>query len=125
VDVVTWVPTTAVRRRARGFDQGARLARVVAKRLRRPCRRLLRRGPGPAQTGRSARERRIGPAVHATDAVAPGARILLVDDVVTTGSTLTSAARALRVAGASDVAALVAARTALKRAHRSSDTPST
>ncbi|MEY2588932.1 MAG: hypothetical protein QOJ67_916 [Acidimicrobiaceae bacterium] len=122
VDVVTWVPTTAARRRARGFDQGELLARTVARRLRRPCRALLRRGPGPAQTGRSALERRRGPALLATSRAA-GARVLVVDDVVTTGSSITSAARALRAAGAAEVTALAAARTPLKRPHGSSDTP--
>jgi predicted amidophosphoribosyltransferase len=123
IDVVTWAPTTAARRRARGFDQGELLARIVARRLRRPCRPLLRRGPGPAQTGRSALDRRTGPVVLATHHVPAGARVLLVDDVVTTGSTLSCAARALRAGGAGGVSAVVAARTVLKRAHRSSDTP--
>jgi ComF family protein len=123
VDVVTWVPTTSARRRARGFDQGELLAHSVARRLRRPCRSLLRRGPGPAQTGRSALERRAGPAVVATQHLDPGMRVLLVDDVLTTGSTLRAAARALRAAGAGEVDAVVAARTLLKRARRPSDTP--
>ncbi|MCU1451511.1 MAG: hypothetical protein JWP02_3681, partial [Acidimicrobiales bacterium] len=61
VDVVTWAPTSAVRRRERGFDQAGLLARGVARRLRRPCRALLVRHPGPAQTGRPGRDRREGP----------------------------------------------------------------
>jgi predicted amidophosphoribosyltransferase len=123
VDVVTWAPTTATRRRARGFDQGELLARAVARRLRRPCRAMLRRGPGPAQTGRSAVARRSGGVALATERVPDGVRVLVVDDVLTTGSTLASAARALRAAGADEVTAVVAARTMLKRAQRPSDTP--
>ncbi|MDQ3758053.1 MAG: hypothetical protein M3394_09425, partial [Actinomycetota bacterium] len=46
VDAVTWLPTTARRRRRRGFDQSELLARAIARHLRLPCRRLLRRGPG-------------------------------------------------------------------------------
>jgi predicted amidophosphoribosyltransferase len=123
VDIVTWAPTTASRRRARGFDQGELLARAVARHLRRPCRGILRRGPGPAQTGRSATARRSGGVALATDHVPQGVRVLVVDDVLTTGSTLASAARVLRAAGAQEVSAVVAARTVLKRAHGPSDTP--
>src|SRR5262245_36240939 len=43
IDVVTWVPTTRARRRARGFDHGRLLARAVAHRLGLPCVSLLRR----------------------------------------------------------------------------------
>jgi ComF family protein len=108
-DVVTWVPTTPARRRRRGFDQSELLARAVARRLRRPCARLLVRGAGPPQTGRGLVERRRGPAL---DARRPApARVLLVDDVVTTGSTAAAGARALRRAGASSVTVLAAART--------------
>src|SRR5437773_10892718 len=47
VDVVTWAPTSAARRRQRGFDQARLLARAVALRIHRPCRALLARTPGP------------------------------------------------------------------------------
>jgi len=109
-DVVTWVPTTAARRRERGFDQGRVLAVAVARRLGIPCRGLLRRGRGPAQTGRSRRQRLEGPGYEVRSGRAVPPRVLLVDDVVTTGATLTAAARRLREAGAHEVTALVAAR---------------
>ena len=100
-DVVTWAPSTAEHRRARGFDAAELLARRVARGLRLPAARLLTRRPGPPQTGRSGAARRHGPRFEARR-VAP-ARVLLVDDVATTGATLVAAAIALRAAGALQV----------------------
>jgi ComF family protein len=110
IDIVTWAPTTPARRRSRGFDQARLLARAVARELGVPCRPLLRRQAGPAQTGRDAAARRHGPAFTARRAV-EGRRVLLVDDVVTTGATVTAAARALGAAGAGEVHVVAAART--------------
>jgi predicted amidophosphoribosyltransferase len=107
--VVTWAPTTAARRRARGFDHAELLAAAVARLLRRSLRRLLVRGAGDPQTGRAASERRIGPTFSARTPVP--ASVLLVDDVATTGATAAAAARALRAGGASRVVVLTAART--------------
>jgi predicted amidophosphoribosyltransferase len=114
LDLVTWAPTTGRRRRARGFDQAELLARRVARHRRLPCRRLLARAEGPAQTGRSAAERWRGPAFRARRAA--GGTVLLVDDVVTTGATAAAAARALRSAGARRVVLLTLGRTSLKAA---------
>ena len=108
-DVVTWAPTTVDRRRARGFDQAQLLAGAVAHHLRRPCLALLERAPGPPQTGRPLRERRAGPRFVASEGV--GGRVLLVDDVVTSGATCSAAAVALRGAGATAVDVVAAART--------------
>lgn len=106
VDVVTWAPTSTQRRRQRGFDQAELIARCVAAHLGRPCRRLLERsGAAATQTGRRRRDRldeRRGP-VFRVHPRAAGRRVLVIDDVVTTGATLCSAERALRAAAAADV----------------------
>jgi predicted amidophosphoribosyltransferase len=101
-DVVTWAPTSAARRHDRGFDQAEVIARQVARQLGLPCRRLLRRHDGDPQTGHDRVQRLAGPSFTAKPALA-GRRVLLVDDVVTTGATLRSADDALRAAGAADV----------------------
>ena len=134
--VVTWAPTSARRRRRRGFDQAQLLAAAVSRRWHVPCRRLLDRAPGPAQTGLALDARRQGPSF--VPAPAPRSRpvpghgrgkrlsvpVIVVDDVVTTGSTLTAAAWALRATGAPWVSALTAARTPRTMEARGIPTPS-
>lgn len=109
VDTITWAPTTARRRRGRGFDHARLLAGALARRLDLPCRPVLVRGPGPAQTGRPCAERWQGPHFTAVRAVPAG--VLVVDDVITTGATLAAAARALRAAGCPQVHGVATART--------------
>ncbi|HEX5587712.1 MAG TPA: phosphoribosyltransferase family protein [Acidimicrobiia bacterium] len=116
VTTVTWAPTTPQRRRDRGFDPAELLARHVARRLALPCSALVGRLPGPPQTGLAANARRVGPRFEPVRSRAAarrtfGATVLVVDDVTTTGATLTAAAFALRAAGARGVVALTAART--------------
>lgn len=113
VDLVTWAPTSGARARSRGFDQAELLARALAKELGVPCRRLLYRSHGTAQTGRSRAERldgAHGPSFRARSA-RHGLRVLLVDDVVTTGATLGSARDALLAAGVAEVRCVAAAAT--------------
>src|SRR4051794_17674526 len=98
-DLISWAPTSAARRRRRGFDQARLLAVAVARILGSPCRDALRRRPGPAQTGLDAAHRqdaRRGPAFVPRRPVT--GRVLLVDDVLTTGATLTAATAALQAA---------------------------
>ncbi|MDY7102875.1 MAG: phosphoribosyltransferase family protein [Actinomycetota bacterium] len=109
VDVVTWAPTSAPRRRARGFDQAELLATAVGRGLGVGAVCRLRRVDPGGQAGR-ARAERLDAVRFAAWGVA-GARVVVVDDVVTTGATMSAASRALREAGARSVVGLVAART--------------
>lgn len=111
---VTLHPT---RRRERGYDQAEMLALKVARSIDLPC---LRHGLRRIRATRQQvsldaveRHRNVAGAFAASSVVVEGERILLVDDVTTTGSTLEAAALALRDAGAASVTALVFASAAL------------
>jgi predicted amidophosphoribosyltransferase len=109
VDVVTWVPASASGRRRRGYDQGALVARGVARHLDRPAVALLGRPRRSASRRGQNRLERLGGPDLVVRRPATGARVLVVDDVCTTGASLERAARALRRAGAVSVHGLVVA----------------
>lgn len=115
VDIVTWAPTSARRIRRRGYDQAEVIARAVARQLGVPCRRMLYRAHGGPQTGKSRADRLAGPSFRARRP-RPGLTVLVVDDVVTTGATLHTAARALRGAGVARVVLVAAAGAPLRHA---------
>jgi predicted amidophosphoribosyltransferase len=99
----------------RGYNQSEALARALARRLGVPCRprwlRRVRHTPHQTQQPPSARAGNVRDAFRARrGAPVTGATVLLVDDVLTTGSTASEAARALRAAGAARVVAGVLAR---------------
>ena len=112
-DVVAPIPLHPSRRRQRGYDQAALLAREVALQAGRPfAGRLLRRDVDTQrQVGlqRQERERNVAGAFSASPA-ASGLVIALIDDVVTTSSTSRAAALALKEAGARQVLVLALAR---------------
>lgn len=115
-DIVTWAPLSRRRLRERGYDQARLLAERAAAHMGCDCRKLLRKlRNNPPQSGTAdaaaRRENVAGVYELETDTVLQGKRILLVDDIVTTGSTLSECARTLKKSGASQVVALTVAAT--------------
>ena len=108
VEVVTWAPTSARRIAERGYDPAELLAREVARLMRLPCRRLLiRERRSLPQAGRGRHERLVGPSFRCRP-LRNAPKVLLVDDVITTGATLRQGADALVRAGAATVVCLAA-----------------
>lgn len=103
-DIITWPSLSPKRLRHRGYDQGELLARAAGERLGIPVVRTLEKSHRPAQSGledKQAREANLLGAYRAVNTdVFAGKTLLLVDDVVTTGATLTECAKTLRLAGA-------------------------
>lgn len=112
------VPLSARRLRERGFNQAALLAAALARSpAAGECAQLLERTRHtPAQSGlhRELRLRNLRAAFSVPQRHAgkiAGQRVVLVDDIMTTGATLDAAAQALRRAGAIHICAMVVART--------------
>lgn len=108
--VLAHVPTATSRVRQRGYDQAGLIVRELSRQTGLPRRKLLMRVGQHHQVGAS-REQRITQLRTAFRVVngeaVQGAHIILVDDVLTTGATLESAARMLKAAGAKRIDALV------------------
>ncbi len=116
VDVVIPVPLHPTRLREREFNQVLLLADGLGRRVGAPVRptMLVRSRETRPQAGLTRRERRLGLrrcfTVRRPETVA-GKRILLIDDVFTTGTTVNECAKALRKAGSGDVYVVTLART--------------
>jgi ComF family protein len=112
-DALVVPPLSPARLRARGFNQALEIAREVGRRLRvRVAPELLvrlRETPAQAGLGRRARRDNLRGAFACTQSLA-GARVAIVDDVLTTGATADTIARVLKSAGAESVAVWALAR---------------
>lgn len=112
-DVAVPIPLHPVREAERGFNQAELLLRQLHERYGWPVEfdGLLRQRATVAQIDLSAEQRRrnVADAFVASAAHVKGRRLLLLDDVVTTGATLNAAAQALQQAGADSVVAVCAA----------------
>jgi competence protein ComFC len=104
VDVVTNVPVSASRYRERGYNQSELIAKRVARVMGVPFQQLMSRQGSAHQLGTDRRTRfeQVAGAFFAVRSV-EGRRVLVVDDVVTTGATLSECAAILSIAGAAQV----------------------
>jgi predicted amidophosphoribosyltransferase len=111
---ITWVPGRRRDIRARGFDHAELLARGLGREVGlRPCQFLRRHHAARDQTSLSARDRALN--VRGAFVAAPTpSRIILVDDLITTGATAAACAASLRAAGCDRVELVVACRTELR-----------
>ncbi len=118
-DILTWVPIAPLRRLRRGYDQVALLAAAVGKELGvKPVKTLRKIRNTPPQSGIPDPARRRANVLGAYRPVDPenirGKRILLLDDIITTGSTVSECARVLLTAGAKEVYCAAVATTQYK-----------
>lgn len=115
-DCITWTPLHTFRRWRRGYDQAELLAREVSARLNLPLVRTIRKARyTAAQSGTSTAEQRrrnVKGAYQPLEGIdLRGKRVLLVDDVITTGNTLENAAAALSTLKPAEIVCLTLART--------------
>ena len=113
-DLLVPVPLHSARRRERGFNQAELVARIVAARRSLPCQPVLKRVRyTTTQTAfdRTERMKNLHDAFRLREkADVQDLHVLLIDDVLTTGATLSECARVLKAAGAASVCAATAAR---------------
>ena len=113
-DVLTWVPISSLRKFSRGYDQSQLIAQAVGRELgMTPVRALKKIRNNPRQSGiKGAAQRRANVLgvyqIQHSEAIA-GNRILLLDDILTTGATAGECARMLLTAGAKEVHCAVVA----------------
>lgn len=122
-DTVTWVPVGPKRLRRRGYDQARLLTESACRCWNvKPLRLLIKPVDNPAQSGlkdtAARRANVLGIYEAAPRAVIRDRRILLIDDICTTGATLTACIRTLRDAGAAEVVCAAVALTRIPAEER-------
>lgn len=115
-DIVTWVPVSRKRLKKRGYDQSRLLAEAACRHWgTKPVKLLEKVQDNPAQSGLSGEAARRANVLGVYDPIdaesIQGARVLLIDDIHTTGATLAECVRVLLDNGAVSVLCLAAART--------------
>lgn len=114
-DVITYVPVSRKRKAVRGFDQSKLLAEKTAEKLGFEAKTLLKKvRETPPQSSLKTVEKRRANVMDVYEAVScediSGSRILLIDDIITTGATLSECSRTLLMAGAESVLCAALAR---------------
>ncbi len=107
-DVLTWIPVSPLRKLRRGYDQVELIAKAAARELgmeATPTLRKVRSNPPQSRIPGEAQRKANVLGVYALrkDADVWGKKILLLDDILTTGATMGEAARVLRTAGAEQI----------------------
>ncbi len=107
-DVIGWVPISRRRKLRRGYDQVELLARAVGRELGvEPVKVLRKIRNNPPQSGIAGQAQRKANVLGVYEPVSPeqiqGRRVLLLDDIITTGATVSECARVLLTAGAGEV----------------------
>lgn len=126
-DVCTYVPMTKKGVRQRGFNQSELLARAVAEQANIPVKALLQKDYETPDQHRLRAVDRTGNLLgvfsvpERETAALQNARVLLIDDIKTSGATLNECAKTLLIAGAAEVFCLTAAVTRLRRGHDAPD----
>ena len=115
-DCITWMPVSEKRLQERGYDQARLLAEAMGEVLNKPVLALLKKTrDNPAQSslaeGRDRAANVAGAYAVPDPSAAEGKRVLLTDDIFTTGATLEEGAKILREAGCSQVVCAVLCRT--------------
>ena len=115
-DCITWTPVSAVRRRERGYDQAQLLAQATAEALGKQALPLLTKvkdtkAQSALTDGRLRKSNVAGVYSVPRPHEVAGKKILVIDDILTTGATLEEAAQTLRAAGAAQVVAAAFCRT--------------
>lgn len=112
-DAVTWVPVSRARERKRGYDQSELLAQEVAKIIGMKPRKLIIKSkntrPNSMLKSEEARRENVEGAFRLAPFAKVGDKILLVDDVITTGSTAAACAEVLTLCGAKEIVVLAVA----------------